>query len=145
MSPPTQLCSLMGPEASVFLTGLEVGVTGCTISNSAHGGSQKAGSPCCDSGPAHIPRKPCPGHARGRWFWMQFVDPEQSGKGSLKDSWPREGPHRTAGGGWVRLGAPPGQAPLRILACWPAEPAHCFVCKSPPLLSLVPTPTSVPI
>lgn len=25
MSPPTQLCSLMGPEASVFLAGLEVG------------------------------------------------------------------------------------------------------------------------
>lgn len=121
-------------------------VAGCTISNSAYGGNQKAGSPCCDSSPAHIPRENLSRICKREMVWMQSVGPEGKGKGVVKDSRPRERSHRTAEwGDWVRLGRSPSQTSLRALACWPAETAHCFVCKSPPSLSSVPTPTSVPV
>lgn len=61
-------------------------------------------------------RKTCPGKAEGRWLGMQCVGPEGKGEGGLKNGWPREGPHGTAGwGDWVRLGGCSPPPPAGIL------------------------------
>lgn len=83
---------------------------------------------------------------------MQCVGPEGKGEGGLKNGWPREGPHGTAGwGDWVRLGGGcfpphPGRHPEEP---WHASPLsqHIALCTNHlfPFSLFVPTPTSVPV